>query len=55
MTQLDYDSYVGRLAIGRIVNGTLKQRDELLLCGEENKKVKVNQALRGRTKKCRDD
>ena len=44
VTQLDYDSYVGRLAIGRIVNGTLKQRDELLLCGEEGeKKVKVNQ------------
>ena len=44
VTQLDYDSYVGRLAIGRIVNGTLKQRDELLLCGEEgDKKVKVNQ------------
>ena len=44
VTQLDYDSYVGRLAIGRIVNGSLKQRDELLLCGEEgDKKVKINQ------------
>ena len=44
VTQLDYDPYVGRLAIGRIVNGTISQRDELLLCGEEgDKKVKINQ------------
>ena len=41
VTQLDYDPYLGRLAIGRIVNGTMASRDEILLCGEEaDKKVK---------------
>ena len=44
VTSLDYDTYVGRLAIGRIVNGTLSRRQELLLMGAEgNQKVKVNQ------------
>ena len=44
ITQLDYDTYVGRLAIGRINAGTLERRQELLLCGEEgDKKIKVNQ------------
>jgi len=44
VTQLDYDPYLGRLAIGRIVNGTMASRDEILLCGEEaDKKVKINQ------------
>ncbi|HJN76300.1 MAG TPA: translational GTPase TypA [Myxococcota bacterium] len=44
VTQLDYDTYVGRLAIGRIHAGTLQRRQELLLCGEHgDTKVKVNQ------------
>jgi GTP-binding protein len=43
VTQLDYDNYVGRVAIGRIVNGTIACRDELLLCGEEaDRKVRIN-------------
>jgi GTP-binding protein len=41
---LDYDNYVGRLAIGRIHGGSIKKRQELLLIGEEgNKKVRINQ------------
>jgi GTP-binding protein len=43
VTQLDYDNYVGRVAIGRIVNGTISCRDELLLCGEDgDRKVRIN-------------
>jgi len=43
VTQLDYDNYVGRVAIGRIVNGTIACRDELLLCGEDgDRKVRIN-------------
>ena len=44
VTSLDYDTYVGRLAIGRIVNGTLHRRQELLLMREEgDKRVRINQ------------
>ena len=43
VTQLGYDNYLGRLAIGRVVNGRLKTRQELLLVGEEkSKKIRVN-------------
>lgn len=31
ITQLGYDQYVGRLAIGRLFNGTINRQDELLL------------------------
>ncbi len=44
VTQLDYDSYLGRLAIGRIYDGRIKKLDELALVGEEGTtKVKVVQ------------
>jgi GTP-binding protein len=44
VTSLDYDTYVGRLAIGPIVNGTLKRRQDLLLMrAEGQKKVRINQ------------
>ncbi|MCB9760321.1 MAG: translational GTPase TypA [Alphaproteobacteria bacterium] len=44
VTQLDYDTYVGRLAIGRLFNGTLHRRQELALVGEsETTRVKINQ------------
>jgi GTP-binding protein len=44
VTQLDYDNYVGRLAIGRMVNGTIKRGDNLALVGADSTKtVKVNQ------------
>ena len=43
-TQLGYDPYVGRLAIGRLVNGTLRKRQDMMLVGEHsNTKVRVNQ------------
>jgi GTP-binding protein len=44
VTQLDYDSYVGRLAIGRIYDGSLARQDEIALVGaDKTTKVKVNQ------------
>ena len=45
VTQLDHDTYVGRLVIGRLYQGTLRARDELALIGAdgEPRKVKVNQ------------
>ncbi len=45
ITQLDYDSYVGRIAIGRLFNGTLREKSEVALIGSDGlpKKVKVNQ------------
>ncbi|HVS02681.1 MAG TPA: translational GTPase TypA [Thermoanaerobaculia bacterium] len=32
VTNLDYDDYVGRLAVGRVVNGTARRGQELALC-----------------------
>jgi len=44
VTQLDYDSYVGRLAIGRIFDGTIRRQDELaLVAAASTTKVKVVQ------------
>ncbi|MCB0391634.1 MAG: translational GTPase TypA [Bdellovibrionales bacterium] len=44
VTNIDYDDYVGRLAIGRIRSGKIKMGDEILVCHEhENKKIKVSQ------------
>lgn len=34
VTNLDYDSYVGQIAIGRLVNGTLQMNTNYSLCGE---------------------
>jgi len=46
VTQLGYDNYLGRLAIGRVVNGRLKTRQELLLVGDEkSKKIRVNKVF----------
>ena len=36
ITNLDYDSYVGQIAIGRLNNGTLEMNKRYSLCGEEN-------------------
>ncbi len=42
VTQLDYDSYVGRLAIGRVFEGTIRRHDELALVAKRSTaKVKV--------------
>ena len=35
VTNLDYDSYVGQIAIGRLNNGTLKMNTPYSLCGKE--------------------
>lgn len=35
VADLDYSDYVGRLAIGKIANGTIKQNDELVCINEE--------------------
>jgi len=34
ITNLDYDSFVGQVAIGRLVNGTLRMNQMYALCGE---------------------
>ncbi|ROL61066.1 GTP-binding protein, partial [Bacteroidetes/Chlorobi group bacterium ChocPot_Mid] len=34
VTNLDYDSYVGQIAIGRLSNGTLEMNKNYTLCGE---------------------
>jgi len=44
ITQLGHDPYLGRLAIGRVVNGTLNRNKEYALAQEEGtKKIKVVQ------------
>jgi GTP-binding protein len=35
VTNLDASDYLGRLAIGRVSRGTLRQSDEVALCGED--------------------
>jgi len=35
VTNLDYDSYVGQVAIGRLNNGTLKLNEMVALCGQD--------------------
>jgi len=43
VANIDYDDYVGRLAIGRIRRGKIRLGDEILVCYEEKqKKVKVS-------------
>ena len=42
VANMDYNDYVGRLAIGRVRAGSIKVGDEILCCGKEgNKKTKV--------------
>ncbi|MCK5148058.1 translational GTPase TypA [bacterium] len=36
VTNLDYDSYVGKIAVGRLFNGTLKMGAQYSLCKEES-------------------
>ncbi len=44
VTQLDYDNYVGRLTIGRVVNGTVdKGQQYALVAADGTKTVKVSQ------------
>lgn len=40
VSRLEYDNYLGRLAIGRIWNGSLKEKSHVLALGREEKKTK---------------
>ncbi|MGI9013566.1 MAG: translational GTPase TypA [Phycisphaerales bacterium] len=40
ITTLDYSSYVGRIAIGRIYGGTLKRGMPVVICGEDNARTR---------------
>ncbi|HKQ32584.1 MAG TPA: EF-Tu/IF-2/RF-3 family GTPase, partial [Thermodesulfobacteriota bacterium] len=44
VTNLDYDNYVGRIAIGRLVNGLLESNKSYTLCGEggRNTPIKIS-------------
>ena len=44
VTNLDYDNYVGRIAIGRLVNGLLESNKSYMLCGEggSNTPIKIS-------------
>ncbi len=42
VTSLDYDDYVGRLAIGRVVEGTLREGDKVMVMGAKgNAEAKI--------------
>jgi GTP-binding protein len=41
VTNIDYDNYVGRLAIGRIFDGTLRKNDFVLRCSEHEVRERV--------------
>ena len=45
ITSLDFNSFVGRIAIGRVARGTVKEGQNLILCkvGDVFKKVKVKE------------
>ena len=36
VSAIDYNEYVGRMAIGRIERGTLKQNQEIMVCNYHN-------------------
>ncbi len=44
VTNLDYDNYVGRIAIGRLMNGALESNKSYALCGEggTNTPIKIS-------------
>ncbi len=41
VANIDYNDYVGRLAIGRVLNGTLRVGEEALVCFEDGKTQKI--------------
>ncbi len=47
ISALAYDEYIGRLGIGRIYSGTLKEGRQYIVCDpdQKNKKAKVNQVF----------
>ena len=40
ITNIEYDNYVGKLAVGRLYNGTLKRNQEVILIKRDGKQVK---------------
>ncbi len=48
VANIDYNDYVGRLAIGRVQNGTLRVGEEALVCFDEGKtqKIKISALFR---------
>ena len=44
ISSIDYDSYVGRIGVGKISRGTIAKGQELVLCNpnDKEKKVKIN-------------
>ena len=40
VTNLDASDYLGRLAVGRVVNGRLRKGDQVALCGEDDEIVR---------------
>ncbi len=42
VTDLSYSDYLGRLAIGKVVHGTVKSRDALVCLKEEGKQIPLN-------------
>ncbi len=44
ISSIDYDSYVGRIGVGKISRGTISKAQELILCNPDNKqkRVKIN-------------
>lgn len=47
ISALAYDDYIGRLGIGRVYGGTIKEASTITLCNEDGKKqnVKINQVF----------
>lgn len=44
ISSIDYDTYVGRIGVGKILNGTISKNQEAIVCNMEGKqeRVKVN-------------
>ncbi len=44
ISSIDYDNYVGRIGVGKILSGNIKKHQELILCNTDGKeeKVKIN-------------
>ncbi|QGG95330.1 translational GTPase TypA [Actinomarinicola tropica] len=40
VTNLDASDYLGRLAVGRVINGRLRKGDQVALCGEDDELVR---------------
>ncbi len=41
VTNLDYDNYVGRIAIGRLMGGTLESNKQYTLCGQSESRTPI--------------